>query len=91
VKVVLTILSSLSLAGCALVDPDNYRARADSSVWASKNDIIAAAAKCKEPNIKPWKAGNTWAIATKNGKPISRAKSQCIHSELDRQNLLVTS
>jgi hypothetical protein len=92
----LFILSmALLSSGCdeirRTIDPDNYRARADSSVWASKNDILAAAALCEEPNIKPREVpGDTWSIETKDGNPISVANSQCIDRELDRLDLLVT-
>lgn len=83
-----------ALLGCGEIereiDPDNYRARANSNVWASKNDIIAAAQSCEEPNVKPVPAGDAWAIETIDGKPISVEKSRCIEVELDRQNLLVT-
>ncbi len=84
----------LICSGCdeiqKIIDPDNYRATADSSVWASKNDIMAAAAKCEETNIKPVPAGDAWMIETKNGEFISKAKSDCIRNELDDQDLLVT-
>jgi hypothetical protein len=83
-----------ALFGCSeierSIDPDNYRARADSNVWASKNDIIAAAQACGESNVKPVPAGDAWAIGTIDGKSISAENSRCIDVQLDRQNLLVT-
>ena len=83
-----------ALLGCSeierAIDPDNYRARADSKVWASKNDILAAAQACDEPNVTPVPAGDAWAIEAIDGKPVSVEKSRCIGDQLDRQNLLVT-
>lgn len=83
-----------ALLGCSeierAIDPDNYRARADSKVWASRNDILAAAKACGESNVKPVPAGDAWTIETTDGKSISVEKSRCIDVQLDRQNLLVT-
>jgi len=83
-----------ALLGCSeierVIDPDSYRARADGKVWASKNDILAAAQACDEPNVTPVPAGDAWAIETIDGTSISVEKSHCIDVQLDRQNLLVT-
>jgi hypothetical protein len=83
-----------ALLGCSDIErataPDSYRARADSKVWASKNDIIAAAESCEERNVKPVPAGHAWAIETRDGTSISAEKARCIDAELDSQNLLVT-
>ena len=84
-----------ALLGCSdverAIDPDNYRARADNRVWASKNDILAAARACDEPNVTPVPAGDAWAIETIDGTSISVERSRCIDVQLDRQNLLVTN
>jgi hypothetical protein len=94
VKVIFIFLILSICSGCDEIkktfDPDNYRARADSNVWASKNDILLAASRCSEQNIKTVPAGDTWSIETKDGKAISREKSQCIKDDLSSQNLLVT-
>ncbi|HMO76006.1 MAG TPA: hypothetical protein PKD48_11765 [Sphingopyxis sp.] len=91
----LSILSTvILLSGCEMVssviDPDNYRGRADSSVWASKNDIIKAAKHCGMPDLEPRKAGDAWTIDSRKTKFGDPEKFDCLDRALAEQDLLVT-
>ena len=88
------LLAMILLSGCedisSVVDPDNYRARADSSVWASKNDIVEAATRCGMPDFEPRKAGDAWAIDGGMTKLGTTEKFACLDRALAEQDLLVT-
>jgi hypothetical protein len=59
-------------------------------VWASKNDIIAAAKDCGVPNFEPFEAGSAWAAFVPDTIPDHAKKEQCIYDHFEQVGLLVT-
>ncbi len=88
-------LISLSFCpGCSevskLVNPDDYRARADSTVWASKNDLISAARRCGVMDFEPFPAGDAWAAYTDRKADKDGSKEDCIYADVKSQGMVAT-
>ena len=73
---------ALLLCGCFYADENN---------WASRQDVINAAARCGLPNFEPTDAPNgVYAAYVPDTVPDAHRKEDCIYSDLGGQNLLAT-
>jgi len=76
----------LLLAGCS----DNFCIDGGETCWASRDQIIEAAARCGVPDFEPTKAGAVWAAYVPSTVSNHAAKEDCIYEHFRRENLLVT-
>jgi hypothetical protein len=81
--VLVTTLSSLVLTACFVGDEDAGK-------WASRRQIVDAAARCGVPNFKPTKAGAAWAAYVDGEDPDHGPKGDCIYADLKRQGKIAT-
>lgn len=58
--------------------------------FATRRQVIDAAARCGVPNFKPTKAGINWAAQVDGENPNHGPKGDCIYSDLERQGLKAT-
>jgi hypothetical protein len=73
--------ASLCLGGCIWDDE---------AAWASRRQIIDAAARCGVPDFKPVEVGDAWAAYAADNIPNHQAKEDCIYADLAAQELLAT-
>lgn len=73
--------AALSVAGCFIGDENN---------WASRKQVVEAAARCGVPDFRPTKAGTAWAAYVDESVPDHAAKEDCIYADLTQQGLLAT-
>lgn len=76
-----TLLSATLLGGCFWGDEND---------WASRGQIIAAAARCGVPDFEPTEAGAAYAAYVSPSVPDARQKEDCIYKDLQAQGLMVT-
>jgi len=79
-----TILATavvLGTTGCFVGDETN---------WASRRQIIDAAAHCGVPSFEPTKVGDGWAGWVDKQLPQHQAKEDCIYTTLQQQGLVAT-
>jgi hypothetical protein len=62
----------------------------DEDNWASREQIVEAAARCGIDGFEPTEAGSAWAAYVKPSVPGAKQKEDCIYDDLNAQNLLVT-
>ena len=74
-------LAAMSLAGCFYGDEFD---------WASRTDIVEAAARCGLQDFEPTRAGSAWAAYVRPPVPGGQAKEDCIYNDLSRRGLLAT-
>ena len=58
--------------------------------YATRQQIVEAAARCGVDNFKPIPAGAAWAAYVADSVPDHAAKEDCIYNDLKGQGLLVT-
>lgn len=58
--------------------------------FATRRQIVEAAARCGVPNLKPTKAGINWAAYVEGEDPDDGPKGNCIYTVLARQGLRAT-
>lgn len=58
--------------------------------FATRHQIIEAAARCGVPNLKPTKAGINWAAYVEGEDPDHGPNGNCIYADLKRQGLRAT-
>lgn len=75
------LAAALGAAGCFSGDMEG---------WASRRQIVEAAARCGVPDFKPMKAGAAWAAYVDETVPDHEAKEDCIYNDLQGQGLLAT-
>ncbi len=79
---VLAITTALPLAACFLGDENK---------WATREQVVDAAARCGVPGFEPTKApGDAWAAYVDPHVPQHLAKEKCIYSDLEKQGLGAT-
>lgn len=78
----LPALLLLGLGGCFAFD--------DGEQWASRDDIVEAAAACGVPDFVPTKAGDAWAAYVPASITDHELKEQCIYDHFEKLGLLVT-
>lgn len=69
------------LAACPAGAPDDF---------ASRQQIIEAAARCGIDNFEPTRAGAEWAALVSPNEPDAEAKGDCIYADLQSQGWRVT-
>jgi hypothetical protein len=74
-------LFALMLSAC-FIGPDGN--------WATREDIVAAAARCGLPNFAPQRADAAWAAQVSHDVENWRAKEDCIYADLKGQGLSAT-
>lgn len=63
----------------------------DENDWASRQDVIQAAARCGVANFEPTDApGGAYAAYVPPETPEAERKEDCIYADLERQGLLAT-
>lgn len=58
--------------------------------WASRRQIVEAAARCGVPDFRPTQAGAHWAAYVDGEHPDHGPKGGCIYTDLRHQALLAT-
>jgi hypothetical protein len=81
--VVVAVLASLILTACFVGDEN-------AGNWASRREIVDAAARCGVPNFRPTKAGDAWAAYVEGEDPDRGPKGNCIYADLKSQGKMVT-
>jgi len=72
----------LMLSGCFWGDENN---------WASRSDVVEAAARCGIANFEPTNAPNgAYAAYVSPTIPDAKQKEDCIYKDLSSQGLLAT-
>ena len=74
---------SCVLAACFVGEDENRS-------WASRRQIVDAAARCGVLNFKPTEAGADWAAYVEGEDPDRGQKGNCIYADLKSQGLLAT-
>ena len=77
----LALAGALATSGCFAGDENS---------WASRKQIVEAAARCGVPNFEPTKAGAAWAAYVDGENPDHGPKGDCIYADLKRRGLLAT-
>ena len=77
----IALAASLCLGGCIWDDE---------AAWASRRQIIDAAARCGVPGFEPLKVGDAWAAYVAKDIPNHQEKEDCIYADLTTQQLLAT-
>ena len=80
---VLAALASFGLTACFVGD-ENARK------WASRREIVDAAARCGVPDFQPTKAGDAWAAYVEGEDPDRGPKGNCIYADLKSQGKIAT-
>ena len=62
----------------------------DENDWASREQIVDAAARCGVAEFEPTDAGAAWAAYVDRDVPDHAAKEDCIYGDLAGQGLLAT-
>ena len=75
----LALVGTLTTAGCFAGDEND---------WASRDQIVAAAARCGVRNFEPTRAGAAWAAYVAGEHPDHGPKGDCIYADLKRDGLL---
>ena len=79
----MVIIGSATLSGCSMGDSAQ-------GGFASRRQIVDAAARCGVPDFKPTKAGVNWAAYVDGEHPDHGPKGNCIYADLQRQGLHAT-
>lgn len=58
--------------------------------WASRREIVDAAARCGVPDFRPTKAGDGWAAYVEGEDPDRGTKGNCIYADLKSQGKIAT-
>jgi len=74
---------SCALGACFVGDEDTR-------AWASRQQIVDAAARCGVPDFQPTEAGAHWAAYVEGEDFDHGAKGNCIYADLRNQGLLAT-
>lgn len=83
IRLVTIGLASINLAACFVGDENAGR-------WATRRQIVDAAARCGVSNFQPTKIGDGLA-AYVDGEDFGQGpKSDCIYADLESQGLLAT-
>jgi len=72
----------LMLSGCFIGD--------DQGGWASRGQIVDAAARCGVPDFEPTEAGAHWAAYVAGEDPDRGTKTDCIYEDLRAHGLKAT-
>ena len=81
--VVLAALASFVLTACFVGDENAVK-------WASRREIVDAAARCGVPDFRPTKAGDAWAAYVEGEDPDRGPKGNCIYADLKSQGKTAT-
>jgi hypothetical protein len=81
--VVLATLASFVLTACFVGDENTGK-------WASRREIVDAAARCGLPDFQPTKAGDAWAAYVEGEDPDRGPKGNCIYADLKSQGKMAT-
>ncbi len=73
--VVLAVLASFVLTACFVGDENAGK-------WASRQEIVDAAARCGVPDFRPTKAGDAGAAYVAGEDPDRGPKGSCIYADL---------
>lgn len=76
-------VASLSLSACFVGDENAGR-------WASRRQIVDAAARCGVSNFQPTKVGTGWAAYVDGENFGHGPKGDCIYADIEGQGLLAT-
>ena len=77
----IALVGALTTSGCFVGDENN---------WASRKQIVEAAARCGVPDFEPTKAGDAWAAYVDGENPDRGPRGDCIYADLKSQGLLAT-
>jgi hypothetical protein len=81
--VVIASFASLILTACFVGDENAGK-------WASRREIVDAAARCGVPDFRPTKAGEAWAAYVEGEDPDRGPKGNCIYADLKSQGKMAT-
>lgn len=81
--VVLGAFASFVLTACFVGDENAGK-------WASRREIVDAAARCGVPNFQPTKVGDAWAAYVEGEDPDRSPKGNCIYADLRSQGKIAT-
>jgi hypothetical protein len=82
-RLMVVAAASFSVTACFVGDENAGR-------WASRSQVVDAAARCGVANFNPTKVGDAWA-AYVDGEHFGHGpKGDCIYADLERQGLLAT-
>jgi hypothetical protein len=85
ITAILVLTSSCGPLGPTF-DPD----AGEEDLWASREQIVAAAARCGVRDLEPTRAGVHWAAYVPGERPQKGPKGDCIYKDLNGQGLQVT-
>jgi hypothetical protein len=80
---VVAVLASFILTACFVGDENAGK-------WASRREIVDAAARCGVPNFRPTKVGDAWAAYVEGEDPDRGPKGDCIYADLKNQGKMAT-
>ncbi|MGH6964590.1 MAG: hypothetical protein ACREE0_08890 [Phenylobacterium sp.] len=75
------LAGALATSGCFVGDENN---------WASRKQIVEAAARCGVLDFEPTKIGDGWAAYVDETVPQHQTKEDCIYADLKKSALLAT-
>lgn len=58
--------------------------------WASRKQVVQAAARCGIRDFKPTKAAGSWAAYVPGERPDKGPKGDCIYADLEGRGLTAT-